>query len=62
MLKRAVKKRYRKEGLPKTEARMIQITKEEWDNLDWEKIYNFIGSMPHRIKAIIELEGERTKY
>ena len=45
-----------------TEARIVQIAKEEWEKLDWENIYEFIASPPRRIQVILSLDGERTKY
>ena len=39
MLKLRLKQRYQREGRPRTEAEMIAMAQEEWQALDWNKIY-----------------------
>lgn len=40
MLKARLKKRYRREGCPRTQSQMIVMAQEEWVKLGWNKIYN----------------------
>jgi hypothetical protein len=38
------------------------MTQEEWEKLDWGKVDEMIDAMPRRIEAVINANGERTKY
>ena len=63
MLKLCLKQRYQREGRPCTEADMIAMAQEEWEALDWNKIYcHIIDCIYRRVKVVLDIEGERMKY
>jgi len=61
MLKLRLKRRFRNKK-PRTVDEVMKVAGEEWEGLDWDRIYRMIDGMPRRIKALIEKEGARTKY
>ena len=61
MLKRRTKKRFRKRR-PHNQREVVEVAQEEWEKLPWKCIYDIIDGMPRRVEAVINAEGERTKY
>ena len=61
MLKRRTKNRCRKRR-PHNQREVVEVAQEEWEKLPWKHIYDMIDGMPRRAEAVINLEGERTKY
>ena len=43
-------------------AAWIAAAKEEWELINWAMIYAMMDSMPRRIQAVIDANGERTNY
>jgi hypothetical protein len=63
LLKAKLKRRFRKEGLPRTIEDYVLAAQEEWESLDWEMInYKILDSMERRVAAVVACGGERTKY
>lgn len=63
MLKARMKKRMRDPQKRPTNAdELAEQAKEEWEKLDWEKIYKFIDSMPRRVRAVIKNKGSHTRW
>jgi hypothetical protein len=61
MLKRRTSTRFDEE-LPRNIEDLVRMTQEEWKKLDWKKVDEMIDAMPRRIEAVINANGERTKY
>ena len=70
MLKTRIKKRVRKlfpessssAAVWPRQPELIKIAKEEWELIDWSKVDSMIDGMPRRLAAVINGDGERTKY
>ena len=45
-----------------TLARLIDIAKEAWDRIDNIILYNLSITMPHRVQAVLAVDGWYTKY
>jgi len=60
MLKLRLKRRFHNKK-PRTVDEVMKVAGEEWEGLDWDRIYRMIDGMPRRIKTLIEKEGARTK-
>ena len=61
MLKRRTKKRFRKRR-PHNQKEIIEVAQEGWEKFPWKRMYDMIDSMPRRVEAVINAEGERTKF
>jgi hypothetical protein len=61
MLKRRTSARFAEEP-PRNVEDLVRMTQEEWEKLDWGKVDDMIDAMPRRIEALINANGERTKY
>ena len=61
ILKRRTKNRFRKLR-PHNQREVVEVAQEEWEKLPWKHIYDMIDGMPRRVEAVINAEGERTKY
>lgn len=63
MLKARMKKRMRDPNkTPQNEEELAEQAMEEWEKLDWDRIYAFIDSMPKRVKAVIKNKGSHTRW
>ena len=60
MLKRT-KKKFRKR-CPYNHREVVEVSQEKLEKLPWKRIYDLIGGIPRRLDAVINAEGERTKY
>ena len=47
---------------PRTDAEVRQYIQEEWDRMDLEDFKKYIESMPERCQAVIDADGEHTKW
>ena len=45
-----------------TLGRLIRAAQEAWHTIDQNILYNLSVTMPHRVKAVIDVEGWYTKY
>jgi hypothetical protein len=45
-----------------THERLIDAAQEAWDSLDLDIMKRLSETMPHRVQAIIEVEGWYTSY
>jgi hypothetical protein len=61
MLKRRRSARFDEEP-PRNVEDLVRMTQEEWEKLHWGKVDEMIDAMPRRIEAVINANGERTKY
>jgi hypothetical protein len=63
LFKGRLKRRFLKDGLPKTLLDYILTAQEEWENLDWEMIdQRILDGMERRVQAVLGFQGEKTKY
>ena len=47
---------------PKNKNELIEVVKQEWNNISNNTLINLVESMPCRVKAVIENKGNPTKY
>src|SRR6266511_3164155 len=47
---------------PKNKNELIEVVKQEWNNISNTTLINLVESMPRRVKAVIENKGNPTKY
>lgn len=47
---------------PKNKDELIQVVKQEWNNIDNNTLIKLIESMPRRVEAVIKNKGNPTKY
>jgi hypothetical protein len=62
MLKRRLKTLFHREGRPQKIEELMRMTQDEWENLDWERIYTMLDARQRRFQAVIDADGERTRY
>ena len=47
---------------PRTVQGLCKVIQQEWDTLDQKVICDLVMSMPRRLQAVLDVEGEITKY
>jgi transposase len=63
LFKGKLKRRFQKDGLPRTLLDYIMAAQQEWKNQDWEMIDGrILDGMERRVQAVLEVGGEKTKY
>jgi transposase len=63
MLKARLRRRMRDpERRARNQVELAQHAREEWEKLDWKKVYKIIDSMPKRIAAVVKNKGGHTKW
>ena len=55
-------KRRMRNSRPSTTEEMVQVIKDVWMSITPETIHNLVASLPRRIQAVIDAEGDSTKY
>ena len=57
-----IMKRRMRNSRPSTTEEMVQVIKDVWMSITPETIHNLVASLPRRIQAVIDAEGDSTKY